>query len=147
MSERPTMEKTVTERPESVTMETTMSERPTREHSVPDRPLQTVSSWGQACRRAPRGRIPCRRDHFGECHGSKAPAGDSRDGEDQLGELHTALIIVGEAHDGQDYAKASYHGQGRDGEPLPESRMMETTRSESRTRENATPERLFQRVS
>ena len=79
-------------------------------------------------------------DPSGECHGSKAPAGDSRDGEDQLGELHTALIIVGEAHNGQDYAKASYHGQGHDGEPLPESLTMETTRSESPTRENAMPE-------
>ena len=129
--------------PESFTMES-----PTRENTMPDRSLRTISRWGQACRRVPRGRISSRRDPSGECHGSKAPAGDSRDGEDQLGEWHTALIIVGEAHDGQDYAKASYHGQGRDGEPLPESlTIMETTRSESPTRENAMPERLFQRMS
>ena len=49
---------------------------------------------GQACRRVPRGRMPCRRDHSGEWHGSKAPAGDSRDGKEQFGELHTALIIA-----------------------------------------------------
>ena len=135
------------------------------EKTVTERACQKVLRW-----RVPQGRTPCRTDHCGQSHAgdrhagesheggyhpgeillesSKAPAGDSRDGEDQLGELHTALIIVGEAHDGQDYAKASYHGQGRDGEPLPESlTIMETTRSESPTRENAMPERLFQRVS
>ena len=46
-------------------------------------------------------------------------------------------MIVGESHDGEDHAKASYHEEGRDREPLPESPTMETTKSESPTRENA----------
>ena len=67
------------------------------------------------------------------------PVAQSRDGQDKVEELHTALTIVGELYDGEDHAKASYHGEGRDREPLPESPRMETAKSESPTRENAIP--------
>ena len=66
-----------------------------------------------------------------------SPCRTARDGSDKVEELHTALTIVGESHDGEDHAKASYHDEGRDREPLPESPTMETTKSESPTRENA----------
>ena len=71
-----------------------------------------------------------------------SPCRTARDGSDKVEELHTALTIVGESHDGEDHAKASYHEEGRDREPLPESPTMETTKSESPTRENAVPGRL-----
>ena len=71
-----------------------------------------------------------------------SPCRTARDGSDKVEELHTALTIVGESHDGEDHAKASYHEEGRDREPLPESPTMETTKSESPTRENAGPGRL-----
>ena len=71
-----------------------------------------------------------------------SPCRTARDGSDKVEELHTALTIVGESHDGEDHAKASYHEEGRDREPLPESPTMETTKSESPTRENAMQARL-----
>ena len=133
--------------PGSSTMKTTMSESPTRENTMPDRQLRTVSRWGESCQRVPRGRIPCWRNHSGECRGSKIPAGDGRDGEVQFGELHTALRIVEESHNGHDNIKAPYHGKCRNGEPLPESLTMETAESESPTRENTTPKRPLRRAS
>ena len=40
-------------------------------------------------------------------------------------------LTVGESHDGEDHAKASYHGEGRDGAIMPESSSMKTAMSES----------------
>ena len=129
--------------------------------TVTERPSQKVLLWRVSrgrtpCRidycgqfhdgdrhvRVPQRRIPCQREHSGEFLGLTVPVAQSRDGQDKVEELHTALTIVGELHDGEDHAKASYHGEGRDREPLPESPTMETTKSESPTRENAVPGRL-----